>query len=85
MINSKVKQVQIYYFAALRELRGINEESIDTSAVTAEELYEELAAIHKFKFNKQLIKVAINDSFVQWNTVLYPNDVVVFIPPVAGG
>ncbi|MEJ2193327.1 MAG: MoaD/ThiS family protein [Ignavibacteriaceae bacterium] len=85
MIDSKAKRVQICYFAALRELRGISEETIDTSAVTAEQLYDELASLHNFNFNKQQIKVAINDSFVQWDTALSPKDIVVFIPPVAGG
>ncbi|MCH7516067.1 MAG: MoaD/ThiS family protein, partial [Bacteroidetes bacterium] len=35
--------------------------------------------------NKEIIKVAVNDKFVPWNTVLKPNDTIVFIPPVAGG
>ena len=85
MINTKVKRVQICYFAILRELRGISEESIDTSAKNAEQLYDELAVTHNFTLNKELIKVAINDDFVPWNTTLNPNDTVVFIPPVAGG
>ena len=85
MIDFKNKRIRICYFASLRELRGISEETINTTAVTAEQLYDELAATHNFKFNKQLIKVAINDSFVLWDTALNPEDIVVFIPPVAGG
>jgi molybdopterin converting factor subunit 1 len=85
MIDTKEKLVQICYFAVLRELSGISEESINTSAETAEQLYDELTKIHNFTLNKELIKVAINDSFVPWNTTLNPDDTVVFIPPVAGG
>ena len=85
MIDTKVRRVLVCYFAVLRELRGISEESIDTSAKNAEQLYDELAASYNFNLNKGLIKVAINDSFVSWDTTLNPNDTVVFIPPVAGG
>jgi len=85
MIDSRNKRVQICYFAALRELRGISKETIDTTAITVEQLYDKLAATHNFNFSKQLIKVAINDSFVLWDTALNPEDIVVFIPPVAGG
>ena len=85
MIDTKEKRVQICYFAALRESRGISEESIYTSAKTAEQLYDELAATHNLSLTKDLIKVAVNDSFVSWDTYLNPDDSIVFIPPVAGG
>jgi len=85
MIDTKVRRVKVCYFAVLRELRGISEESLDTSAETVEQLYDELAVTHNFTLNKEIIKVAINDSFVPWNTTLNPDDTVVFIPPVAGG
>lgn len=85
MIDTKVRRVKVCYFAVLRELRGISEESLDTSAETVEQLYDELAVTHNFTLNKEIIKVAINDSFVPWKTILNPDDTVVFIPPVAGG
>ena len=85
MIDTKVRRVKVCYFAVLRELRGISEESLDTSAETVEQLYDELVVTHNFTLNKEMIKVAINDSFVPWNTTLNPDDTVVFIPPVAGG
>lgn len=85
MIDTKVRRVQVCYFAVLRELRGISEESLETSAETVEQLYDELVVTHNFTLNKEMIKVAINDSFVPWDTTLNPDDTVVFIPPVAGG
>lgn len=84
-MNNKRKHFQVCYYAALREMRGISEETIESSSNNAEQLYDELAAAHGLALNKEIIKVAVNDKFVPWNTVLKPNDIIVFIPPVAGG
>ena len=40
--------VQVQYFAILREQRGVTEEKLSTGAGTAEALYEELRARHRF-------------------------------------
>lgn len=82
---NKSKQIQVQYFAVLREQRGISQETLATSARTAKDLYEELQNKHKFTIANELLKVAVNNEFVGWNTELHSNDTVVFIPPVAGG
>ena len=84
-MNNKKKRLQICYYAALREMRGISEETIESSSDNAEQLYDELAATYGLTLSKEIIKVAVNDKFVPWNTVLKSNDTIVFIPPVAGG
>jgi molybdopterin converting factor subunit 1 len=80
-----MKTVHIQYFAALREQRGLSQETVNTTAETAERLYQELQAKHHFRLSTNLLKVAINNEFKDWNTPLDSNDTVVFIPPVAGG
>jgi molybdopterin converting factor small subunit len=79
------KQVRIRYFAALREQRGASEETLDTGAATAAELYGDLAARHEFTLPIARVKVVINEEFREWGTELCDGDVVVFVPPVAGG
>jgi molybdopterin synthase sulfur carrier subunit len=77
--------VRIQYFAILREQRGLVEETLSTSAASAEALYEELRARHGFTLPAARIRAAVNDEFVAAGTPLKHGDRVVFIPPVAGG
>ena len=78
-------KVTLKYFAILREQRGLSEETIDTEAKTAGDLYAELKETHKFTLNVNQLRIAVNDTFVAADTVLNDGDVLVFIPPVAGG
>ncbi len=77
-------RIRIEYFAILRELAGKNYEEVQTEAGTAGELFDELATRYAYPQMNQM-KVAINEEFGEWDTVLAEGDVVVYIPPVAGG
>jgi len=79
------RPIRLRYFALLREQRGLESETLDTSAVTARDLYRELAATHGFTLAVERVGVAINDAFANWDRKLASGDSVVFIPPVAGG
>jgi sulfur-carrier protein len=79
------KTIHLQYFAVLREQRGLGSETIETSANTAQELYQEISARYHFTFPIEILKVAINDEFQQLGSELHSGDSVVFIPPVAGG
>jgi molybdopterin converting factor subunit 1 len=79
------KTVRIQYYAILREQAGRSEETLDTSAGTAAELYAELRQRHPFQLTSAQLKVALNSEFSDWQTPLKHGDTVVFIPPVAGG
>ncbi len=80
-----VKSIHIQYFAILREKRGLTEETIDTPAHNALDLYQELKKQFDFPLTENQVKVAINNEFKGWPTVLKTGDNVIFIPPVAGG
>ena len=80
-----MNQIQIRYFAQLREQRGCAEETVSTSAETPADLYRELASTHGFRLGPEHLQVAVNDEFRDWNTPLADKDTVVFIAPVAGG
>ena len=80
-----MKTIQIQYFAVLREQSGKSAEGIQTSATTARDLYQELKNRYRFTLSPDLLRVALNNEFKDWDTVLKSGDQVVFIPPVAGG
>ena len=77
-------RVQIEYFAVLREHVGKTAEDVETEAATATELFDELADRYGFPPMGNM-KVAINDEFGEWDTILDEGDSIAFIPPVAGG
>jgi molybdopterin-guanine dinucleotide biosynthesis protein A len=79
------KTIRVQYFAILREQAGRSDETLDTSAATAAELYEELRTRYAFQLAPSQLKVALNAEFGDWRTPLRHGDSVVFIPPVAGG
>jgi molybdopterin synthase sulfur carrier subunit len=80
-----MRQVQVRYFAALREQAGVSEEQLETGAATPAELYEELRLRHGMQLPATMLRVAVNEEFVDWSRPLESGDRVVFIPPVAGG
>ena len=73
------------YFAVFREQAGKRSETLTTQATTAAELYAELQQRYGFALQPTQLKVAINNEFTAWDSPLKQNDVVTFIPPVAGG
>jgi molybdopterin converting factor subunit 1 len=79
------KTVHVRYFAILREQRGLDEEMVLTAATTAAELFDELRSAHRFTLSPDRVRVAINDDFESWAAEVKEGDVLVFIPPVAGG
>ncbi len=78
-------KVQVRYFASLREKAGRTEESVETSATTAGDLYAELKAKYNFPLEEKHLKMSLNRSYRSFDTALNEGDEVVFIPPVSGG
>jgi molybdopterin-guanine dinucleotide biosynthesis protein A len=79
------KTIRVQYYAILREQAGRSEETLDTFAATAADLYDELRVRRGFQLSPAQLKVALNSEFSDWRTPLRHGDTVVFIPPVAGG
>lgn len=78
-------KIKIKYFAALREMTGIDEESVETKAATPKELLLALKEKYPITLDYDLLKVAINEEYSSFESELSNGDTVVFIPPVAGG
>jgi molybdopterin-guanine dinucleotide biosynthesis protein A len=78
-------QVNIRYFALMREQAGRSEETIETTARTPADLYAELTARYGFTLGEEQLRVAVNSEFSDWSHKLAAGDAIVFLPPVAGG
>ena len=85
MDDDNVMKVTVRYFAILREQAGISEEMLETETATPSELYEEIAGSRGLTLGREMLKVVVNEAFVQMDHSLQDGDAVVFIPPVAGG
>ena len=79
------KTIHIQYYALLREERGLSRETISTQAASVADLYSELKLKYHFRLNTDLLRVAVNGQYENWQTLLKDQDKIVFIPPVAGG
>lgn len=78
--------VNMQYFAQLREWVGKNEEVLTVPmGSTAAQVYYHLKSQYHFSDDIKQFKVAINHNFSDWDAILQPDDCIVFIPPVAGG
>lgn len=80
-----VRAIQVQYYAQLREDAGRAEEKVQTEAASVSALFEELNQRYEFSLSPENLRVAVNESFVDWDAALDAQDLVVFIPPVAGG
>jgi len=83
--GSRSRSVKVRYFALLKEERGLAEETIETRAESIADLYKELQARHKFALRAEQLRVAVGDDFVDFSSPLNDDDVIIFVPPVAGG
>ncbi len=80
-----MKTITIEYYAMLREMTGHAQEQFATSVNTVLELYQEIKMKYGFTLECDQLRAAINNAFVDWQTTIHQGDIVVFIPPIAGG
>lgn len=79
--KSDLMQVTIYYFAYLREKRGIAvEQKKLLSSVSVGQLFQDI-----FGMSSQGIRFSINQEFVNPDRLVEAGDEVAFLPPVGGG
>lgn len=77
--------IKVKYFASLKEKTGLPEEIINFDGESASDLYAFLKNKYHFPLLSDSLMVAINDEYVEMEEILNEGDLVVFIPPVAGG
>ena len=78
-------EIQIEYYAKLKDITNKTSETIQTKATNALEFFNHLNELYPIDYPQHDIQVAINDEFCTWETPLNHSDKIVFIPPVAGG
>lgn len=78
-------ELKVRWFAAYRELTGIENETCITDARTPAELFDEMTRTHDLLAGRTKALVAINDEMADWTSDLSHGDEVLFFPPVAGG
>ena len=79
-------KIKIKYFASLRESANkVDEDYTIDKVMTLREIYEDLARKYSFSLAFSQISCAINNEYANESSLLKEGDVLVFIPPVAGG
>lgn len=79
-------KVKIRYFASLREKAGKSQEEIQIDeGKCLQDIYLALSSQYSFPLSAKEIKFSLNNDYVDATRIPQENDVVVFIPPVAGG
>lgn len=79
------KSITVEYYAQLREQAGQGREPVSSAAASLAALYGELRQRHGFRLDTAQLKVAVNAQFRDWSEAFAEGDLIVFIPPVAGG
>ncbi|GAA0318880.1 MoaD/ThiS family protein [Psychrobacter aestuarii] len=78
--------VHLLYFASVAEATGRHEDVVHIAPDSSlTELYAQIQARYGITRPYRELRVAVNDDFAPWTTVLQDGDWVAFIPPVAGG
>ncbi len=79
------KSITVRYFALFREHAGVDQETIESDAATAADVFAELKHRHGSSEPLGHCKVAINDEMADWESPVSDGDTVLLFPPVAGG
>ena len=78
-------QIQVVYFAKLRELTGLDQETFSISkGANPSDVLVSINERHQIDIGSNF-KIAVNDAFSDWDIMLNDGDRLVFIPPVTGG
>jgi len=80
-----MKNIEILFFGKLKETWNTSNITLETTSHDIESLYLELLKQVSEVPHKQSIKVAINDEFVDWDTLINDKDTIAFLPPASGG
>ncbi|HXN92529.1 MAG TPA: molybdopterin converting factor subunit 1 [Candidatus Sulfotelmatobacter sp.] len=79
--------VRVRFFARLREQAGVEDESLQVPVgSTLADVYDTLRTGHTaLEPDRNSVRAALNQEFVDWATKVSDGDEIAFIPPVSGG
>lgn len=76
--------IKLCYFAGVREITGIAEETANLEGRTVADLWN--WAVGKYpEIREGSVRIAVNEEYALPTDVLESGDVAAFIPPVSGG
>ena len=78
-------KINVRYFAALRDQRGLPSEAIESDKCNPADIYADLNRQFKFSLSERQVRFAVNGEYVEADHELKDGDELAFIPPVAGG
>ena len=79
-------ELEIYYFASLREKANTHKEKKRfPDGTSLEKIYQVLSKEYSFNLDEEQIQYALNAEYVSKEKTPKQGDVVAFIPPVSGG
>lgn len=85
-MSMKIDTFKLLYFSMLQEKAGKSEEERDWQAgLTVEKLFKLVCDELNLDLSPSHVRASINHEFCDWQAPIAVNDVVAFIPPVAGG
>ncbi|HEX2678346.1 MAG TPA: molybdenum cofactor biosynthesis protein MoaE [Polyangiales bacterium] len=85
---SPASEIVVQYFAAARELAGVEEERVrvPSASLEARQVWALLAEAHpKLAPFAARMRLAVNDELVELDALVHAGDRVAVLPPVAGG
>lgn len=78
--------IRVRFFARLRELAGIETESLQLSpGSTLADVYAAVYRMHSGLPDRGSVRGAVNQELADWTMRISDGDEVAFIPPVSGG
>jgi molybdopterin converting factor small subunit len=80
-----VKSITVHYYGALVEMFGVAQALLHTDARTCADLWQVLVTAQGLTLDHKQLRVAVDDQFAQWDSVLSDGQSVAFMPPFAGG
>lgn len=86
-METRTIEIHIRYFASLREIVGLSEESINIHEETSvAQIREQLATRYpRLQTILERSISAVNRRYVAGDTILHEGDELVFVPPMGGG
>ena len=78
-------EVEVLYFASLRDAAGVSAERVHTAAADLAGVYAERQAAHGFGLALPQLRVAVDGAFADWGAAPRAGSSIAFIPPVSGG
>jgi molybdopterin converting factor subunit 1 len=78
-------KLTLHYFAQFQQQAKTSSEVLEVTHADLRSLYASLQQRYGFRFSPEHVRVACNDSLVDWDHVAQDGDTIAFLPPFSGG